>query len=397
MKRIPIISAAVIVALLAACSGGSGTKFNPTERESSMTDEERQAAIDKKKAEYDIDLDVLLNSRGVKFSILEPITNGDISPEISKQIAVKMLEIACKNGISGVGNAPGFVLGVEIVQTGRSTTGTTPQKMIVKYALTFNVANTATGDVFATASQDITGVGNSFEEANLNAVKEIKNTPQMQKMLATASDRIIEWYETNLQTLKNQVESAAKRGEYDLALALVSSVPEQAKTAFQYASSKQPELLDGMLHMKAASSLAEMQAALAASGDNFNPAIAAYLSLIPADSPEHAKAQQLFAEYDKKCAARRAALEAKAALDSLAAREFEKWKLEKAHEKELVEIEASKVRCKYESMASAKAMEKAMRYDSDQKHKSFWGKLGDRVLGGIDFLGDKVGGDDWDE
>ena len=41
-----------------------------------------------------------------------------------------------------------------------------------------------------------------------------------------------------------------------------------------------------------------------------------------------------------------------------------------------------------ESMANAKAMERAMRAESDARNKSFWGKLGDRVLSGIDAIGE---------
>jgi hypothetical protein len=142
--------------------------------------------------------------------------------------------------------------------------------------------------------------------------------------------------------------------------------------------------------------LGEMEALLASSGDDFNPAVGAYFGLIPTDSPEHAKAQQLYAEYEKKCKERRADLEAKAERDEQAARELEKLKMLYDHETELADIEASKVKCKYESKANAIAMEKAMRYESDQKNKGFWGKLGDRILGGLDFFGDKVSESEWD-
>ena len=60
-------------------------------------------------------------------------------------------------------------------------------------------------------------------------------------------------------------------------------------------------------------------------------------------------------------------------------------------------IEADKMKCKYQSQANAVAMEKAMRAESDAKHKSFWGKLGDRIIGGIDFVGDKVSSLEWND
>ena len=244
MKRINYIIGVTLLAMTIVSCGGQqkqGTKFQPKERESSLTDSERKAAIAQKRAELlgGLNLDTLLYSHGIKFSIVQPKIQGeDITQDIADRISMKMLQMACQNGISGMGTNPGFVLGTEIAQTGRAATGTTPQKMTVQYQLTFKVMNTATGDVYATATQDVMGVGNSFIEANQNFTKEIKNTPEIQKMLQIASQRIIDWYNQNVQTVKNQIETAAGKGDYDLALAIATSVPEQATTAFQYASSK---------------------------------------------------------------------------------------------------------------------------------------------------------------
>lgn len=383
MKRIyNIIGVALMSVVIMSCGGqqNKGTKFAPKERVSSLSDSERQAAIAQKKAELlgGLNLDTLLYSHGVKFSIVRPKIQGeDITQDIADRISMKMLQMACQNGISGLGTNPGFVFGTEIAQTGRAATGTTPQKMTVQYQLTFKVMNTATGDVYATATQDVVGVGNSFVEANQNFVKEIKNTPEIQKMLQTASERIIDWYNKNVQTVKNEIETAAGKGEYDLALAIASSVPQQATVAFQYASSKMNELTKGLMHKKAADMLGEMTAAVASAGDDFDPSIGAYFKLIPTDSPEHAKAQELYKAYTEKCKARRDALEAKAERDEQAAREFEKFKMMQDHETELAQIECDKMKAKYQAQAAAKAAEA-------KGSKGFWGKLGDRIIGVTD-------------
>ena len=364
-----------------SCGGQQkqGTKFQPKERESSMSDSERKAAIAQKKAELGgLNLDTLLYSHGVKFSIVQPKVQGeDITQDIADRIVMKMLQIACQNGISGMGTNPSFVLGTEIAQTGRAATATTPQKMTVKYDLTFKVMNTVTGDVYATATQEVMGVGNSFVEANQNFTSEIKNTPAIQKMLQTASERIIDWYNKNVQTVKNEIETAAGKGDYDLALALASSVPQQATAAFQYASSKMDELTKGLMHKKAADMLGEMTAAVASAGDDFDPSIGAYFKLIPTDAPEHAKAQELYKTYTQKCKERRDILEAKAEKDEEAAREFEKFKMMQNHETELAEIEADKMKAKYQAQAAAKAAEA-------KSSKGFWGKLGERIIGVTD-------------
>lgn len=375
---------------LTACNNGTkttGKKFNPTERTSSMTDSQREEALAQKRAALDVNIDSVLYGHGVRFAIVEPKTGGDITQDIADRISMKMLQIASQNGISGVG-CYNFVLGTEIAQTGRAATGSAPQKMTTQYELTFKVMNTLTGDVYATAVQTVMGVGNSFAEASRNAVKEIKNTPEMQKMLQTASQRITQWYNDNLQVIRNQVEKAEGEGDYALALAILNSIPEQATMAYRYVGEKQGTLLKGMLHKQAADMLAEMEALLASSGDEFNPAVGAYFSLIPTDCPEHATAQKRYAEYEKKCHARRATLEAKAERDEQAARELEKLKMLYDHNEELATIEADKIKTKYTSMASAKAA-------GNNRSTGLFGSLGYAISGTFDRIfkaSDTVGG-----
>jgi hypothetical protein len=373
--------------VITSCGGQQkqGTKFAPKERESSLSDSERKAAIAQKKSELlgGLNLDTLLYSHGVKFSIVQPKVQGeDITQDIAERISMKLLQMACQNGISGLGENPKFVFGTEIAQTGRAATGTAPQKMTVQYQLTYKVMNAVTGDVYATATQDVMGVGSSFVEANQNFVKEIKNTPEIQKMLQTASERIIDWYNKNVQTVKNEIETAAGKGDYDLALALASSVPQQATAAYQYASSKMGELTKGLMHKKAADMLGEMTAAVASADDDFDPSIGAYLKLIPTDAPEHAKAQELYKTYNQKCKERRDALEAKAERDERAAQELEKFKMMQDHETELAEIEADKIKSKYASLASAKAA--AAKAAASRKSGGLFGSIGDAISGTFD-------------
>ena len=387
MKHIIYILGIVtmLVGLVSCGNQDGGKKFNPTERQSSLTDAERSEAIAAKRAALQLNIDTLLYSHGVKFSVIRPKAQGeDITDGVADRISTRLLEIACQNGISGAGISP-FVLGVEIAQTGRAATGTAPQKMTVKYNFTFKVVNTASSDVYATLSQEVVGVGNSFEEANMNVAQNIQNTPQIQKMLQTASDRIIKWYSENLPTLKSQVSSAEGEGNYALALALVESVPQQATVAFQYASQQQPALLKKLQQQHASETLAALRGAIAEAGDEFSPVVAGCLKMVPSGTPEANQANTLYDAYQKR-------LRDKADADN----RRQELEAKLAHETELAQIEADKLKCKYEQMANAKAMEKAMRYESDQRNKGFWAKLGDRIISGIDHITNGSESDDWD-
>ena len=74
MKNLGLLLAII---LLAACNNGKqGTKFAPKEREQAfVSDAERQAAIDKKRAELDslyLDIKTLVFDNNIKLTILPP-------------------------------------------------------------------------------------------------------------------------------------------------------------------------------------------------------------------------------------------------------------------------------------------------------------------------------------
>lgn len=365
-----------------------GTKFAPQERVSSLTAAERRDAIARKKREVmGVDVETLLGSNEISFSIVQPNLYGkDITQDISDRVAVKLLQIASQNGICALGTNPFFVFGTDITQTGRAATGTAPQKMTVSYELTFMVMNTVTGDVYATATQQVMGVGNSFEEANQNFVNEIKNTAEVQAMLQTAGDRIVEWYEANVQSIKDQVKSASIKGEYELALAIAMSVPRQATTAYEYASSKIEDLTRGLMHKRATDILDEMTARIASAHDDFDPGIGAYFSLIPGDMPEYEKAKRIYNQYIAKCDARRKALEEKAERDENAERELMKLNMKYEHEAELCELEVRKVTAKYTCeeaarKAEANARVAQARIKAENKRNTLFGSIGYAISG----------------
>lgn len=121
--------------------------------------------------------------------------------------------------------------------------------------------------------------------------------------------------------------------------------------------------------------LGEMAAAVAAEGEDFNPAVGAYLKLIPTDAPEHVKAQELYNKYAQHCKARRDALEARAERGQQAARELEKFKMMQDHETELSEIEADKIKMKYKANAAA------AKANNSGSNRGLFGSLGYAIGG----------------
>lgn len=369
-----IIQAIAIVAavVLMGCTGGSDSKkFSPTDRTTSpLTDEEREAAIAAKKAQLEIDPVQMMQTRTVKLSVLPPAPEGDITEDLSEHIAAKMVQIIASGGLGGLNTAPGFALTATLSTPRQETTGTAPQRMLVQYEVYYAVMNLSTGDVYAACSERISGAGRSWEEARANAVLDMKCTPALKQMLDTGSERIIAWFNDNLSTFKSQVDAACGRSDYALALALIESVPEQATEAFQYAQGRHADVLQAFGNAVANDELAALKAVLSTADGSVPPEAHAHLALLPNGSPQQQEARQAIADCEARIASARS--DAQAAADREAQR---------AHERELADIEAARLRAQYEAEATARAAVAA-----GDRCRGFWSSLGVRVLDGIDKL-----------
>ena len=361
-----------VALVFGACGNSSKKKFSPEEPSSTMNDAQRREAIEAKRAELSIDPVALMTSNDVKLSVLPPVASGDITEELSEFIGVKMLEIIAANGIGGLNNVPGFALAAKIHQNEKKATGTAPQKMIASYTLSYQVINLVTGDVYATASQQISGAGDSFEQATRNAIKSIKNSQPIQQMLQAGSQKIIDWFNNNLASFKSQVDAACGHGDYALALSLIESVPEKATQAFAYAQGRHNEILNKFLMQIAANELNAMRQAITEANGAFSKDVYAHWGLIPQSSPQYSKAQEILSNYE-------AAVE-KSNQDKASKEELE---AQRKHEIELANIETERQKALYQAKATERAINQHLP-QKDYVERGFWSKLGVRIINGID-------------
>lgn len=369
----------IIIATLALVScGGNNNKSNqqsfaPKDRTTvDMSESERRNAIEAKKAEKGVDLGVALASSDVKLSVMPPYPKGDITEAISERIAVKLLHLTTANGIGGLNNVPGFALCASMDEVDKKLTSTAPQKMVTKYSISYSVRNLATDDVYASYEQEVTGVGGSWEEATINAVNEIENNVHIQKMLSIASEKIITWYNENLETFKRQVSTALGTNDYAYALALINSVPEKSTVAFDYTASVREDVLAKFKMQTASKELTALKQAILASENTLSSEVYAHLSLIPTDAPEYQEALTLSKEYEKNVNLQR-----------------EKQKLAKISEEErqqqleMAKIESERIMVQYQSDAVNEEIQKLER-ELEYERRGFWGSIGSRVIKLVD-------------
>lgn len=236
------ISLFASIMLLTGCGKSGNVKFDPQEQRSTMTIAERETAIAAKRA-YTVEVDTaVLVGHGIKLTIMTPQPDAErcITDQMSRELAMKMLSIASKDGVAGIGGNPDFVLAIDITSCDKKLTGTVPQMTMLTYGIAIYVGNSSTGDVYGSTTTQISGVGRDEQQAALTAAQGLKGSSEIRQMLSSASAKIIAYYTRNTAAIKAHTEALIAKGNYEQAYLLLRSVPQQAGGLFKYAQKKLP-------------------------------------------------------------------------------------------------------------------------------------------------------------
>lgn len=299
MKTHRIILALVLPCLiLCACNKPQqGKVYQPRQKQSAMTDEQRQAAITQKKAEMNGLLDSASYQNAVKLTIWVPKVAETFPQGAAETLAARMLQITSQNGIAGYGGNPSFVLAAEVTPFEQGVTATAPAKTYIRYKVNFFVANVTSGEIFGASQQDVMGVGDSETMAMLNAMQSVASDDGLQNMLKQSSQKIVNWYESHKSTVIGQINNYVRIGNYAKAYAMLISIPEEAKTCFEYAQKHLDEVHNLYLNQLSNEYYQRMLSAMAENEGCYNPTVGAYMVSIPLNAPVYAKAEKAFNEY----------------------------------------------------------------------------------------------------
>lgn len=299
MKANRIFLAFVLPCLiLCACNKPQqGKVYQPRQKQSTMTDEQRQAAIEQKKAEMNGLLDSASYQNAVKLTIWVPKITEIFPKEAAETLGARMLQITSQNGIAGYGGNPSFVLAAEVTPFEQGVTATAPAKTYIRYKVNFFVANVTSGEIFGASQQDVMGVGDSETMAMLNAMQSVASDDGLQNMLKQSSQKIVNWYESHKSTVIGQINNYVRIGNYAKAYAMLISIPEEAKTCFEYAQKHLDEVHNLYLNQLSNEYYQRMLSAMAENEGSYNPTVGAYMVSIPLNAPVYAKAEKAFNEY----------------------------------------------------------------------------------------------------
>lgn len=151
----------------------------------------------------------------------------------------------------------------------------------VELDLTLSIEQLATGTNYGSETWSVKGTGKSRDAAILNAVSSWRGDSRFTQYIDRSKKAIEEYFTTNCQALINKAQQKAKAGEYEEALATLSSFPTNIPGA-EKVLAEMNSIYDQMIAKDCGAALNQARSALAMS--DYQTA-AEYLANIDAMSP----------------------------------------------------------------------------------------------------------------
>ena len=227
---------------------------------------------------------------------LTPVASGTakgLDQNVSEVIENRLRSIIAANGFTSGTNSR-FVLAARFNVLDKQVIPGPPTKIVTVLEVTLAVGDGFSNTCFESRSFEVKGAGNSEQRAILSALKSLKTkNPAISELVATAQQRITDYYEKNGASLIAQAKTLITSQEYAKAIDQLAGIPIEC-SHYKAAVAAMNEAYQKEIDSRAASILMEAEAAWAAdqteaSGDK----VVSLVSQIDPNSSSYAKAQAL--------------------------------------------------------------------------------------------------------
>lgn len=178
--------------------------------------------------------------------VLSPvvISNANIPKFAENVLNNKLTQIAAKNGVAGNVVEKRFVITANVIELTKDITPTAPPMIALTVAPTIYIGDAVTGTLYSSCQLDaVKGVGNNETKAYLAAIKNINiNNPEIVRCINEGKEKIIEYYNSQIDFLLAEAESMVQSQQYDEAMAKLAAVPDVCKDAYTKAVGKIGEI-----------------------------------------------------------------------------------------------------------------------------------------------------------
>ena len=155
-------------------------------------------------------------------------SNVNIPSYAQKVVNNKLTQIASKNGVAGKSIDQRFIITANLVEVSRDITATAPPMIALTLSPTIYIGDAISGELFSSYElPSVKGVGENETKAYMNAVKSINiNNPAIAECVSDGKNKIIAYYNSQIDVIIANANAYAKSGNYDEALYILAAVPK---------------------------------------------------------------------------------------------------------------------------------------------------------------------------
>lgn len=149
----------------------------------------------------------------------------DLPADARAALNQKLLQISVQNGFGATGGP--FILTADVRTVDKQVTATAPAQYIVESEVSVFVVNLQEQLLVAETSFVVKSVESSEHKAVIRAINRINaRTPAVRQFMASAREKIIDYYASRVPMIVAKAQSLVDRGDYEGALAVLATVPE---------------------------------------------------------------------------------------------------------------------------------------------------------------------------
>lgn len=164
----------------------------------------------------------------ISLSVVTPENSEYLNSMQLSKLRNKVLKIASSNGMSSSGFNSNFVMYPIFEVYDEELIEGMENIFILDVEVTLVIKQVENNMIFSTFTTKIEGSGNNKSEAIVNSISQIPTkSSEVNDFVKEAKHKIIDYYEAQCQNIATQAETAAKKGDFQEAFAIIMAVPSE--------------------------------------------------------------------------------------------------------------------------------------------------------------------------
>lgn len=237
-----------------------------------------------------------LNS--ISLAVILPDNSEYLSSNSISKIESKIQHIVTRNGISGSGYTNEFLIYPKVEIFNESVVEGMRNMVVIEVEFNLFIQQYSTKKIFSSYSKTIQGSGYTKQKAITNAISKIPTgNKEIKAFILEGKEKILAYYNENCDQILNDSDYLMKSQKFDQAIALLSTIPREAKTCYASVQDKSLEAFNAYQKQNCEKNLLKAKAEI--SKNNYSNALR-FLSYIDVSSPCLKKAESLINEVSLK-------------------------------------------------------------------------------------------------